>query len=458
MQHPPVQWRARFEDENAQRLVLGAQVDSVLIIILLPLFGLLDLYAHHEAANTMLVVRGVGTLAAIALFLLLRLAAKNGRLRRHLRQVIWLIFYNAVICVDLLILLAGGAESPYYAGLCLILLGMFVSLPYSLTEMASHAGVIWAQYVAVMLLFDSDFADARPFVSNNFFMVSIIVVGLVWAYLTRNLHVKEFVRRMQLAERDEALREEMRMNVRTLEELTRANEVKEHFVATLSHELRNPITVIAGAHSVLLDTAKGSLNAEQMDWLLRAQKCTLELEDVIAATLDLSRFEAGQTPLRLQETDPATIAAELAAEIRVTQEKPHLSLLWEVPEGLPLIRTDPLKLKMILRNLVGNALKFTDRGYVRVQAQALNGGIEIRVSDTGIGIPAASLPTIFEPFRQAHQDESARRGGVGLGLHIVQRLVAVLGGTVAAASEEGRGSTFRVWLPKSWTHSEVPNS
>jgi signal transduction histidine kinase len=111
------------------------------------------------------------------------------------------------------------------------------------------------------------------------------------------------------------------------------------------------------------------------------------------------------------------------------------------------LRTDPLKVKMVLRNLVTNALKFTEDGSITVTAEQLNGGVEFQVKDTGIGIAADKIPTLFEPFTQAHGIQSRRKGGAGLGLHLVRRLVDVLGGHIDITSEVGQGTTFRVWLP-----------
>jgi len=103
---------------------------------------------------------------------------------------------------------------------------------------------------------------------------------------------------------------------------------------------------------------------------------------------------------------------------------------------------------MALRNLITNAVKFTERGDVRIDAQTRDGGVEFRVTDTGIGIPSKALPALFKPFAQAHGIESRRRGGAGLGLHLVKRLVEILGGSVEVESQVGRGSTFRIWLPR----------
>jgi signal transduction histidine kinase len=114
---------------------------------------------------------------------------------------------------------------------------------------------------------------------------------------------------------------------------------------------------------------------------------------------------------------------------------------------LPLLYTDPGKLKIVIKNLINNAVKFTEQGTITVTTQNQERGIAISVTDTGIGIPREALALIFEPFRQVESSTARRYEGTGLGLHIVKRFLELLGGEVAVESEKGRGSTFRVWLP-----------
>ena len=142
----------------------------------------------------------------------------------------------------------------------------------------------------------------------------------------------------------------------------------------------------------------------------------------------------------------ANLIDEVDSETRGLQERSPLSFLWRVSPGLQ-VHTDPAKLKLILKNLIANAIKFTEQGTVTLEAFPGNPGVEITVADTGIGIAPEALPIIFEPFRQADASLTRRRGGVGLGLYIVRRLLDMLGGSITVESEVGRGSTFRIQLP-----------
>jgi signal transduction histidine kinase/CheY-like chemotaxis protein len=236
-------------------------------------------------------------------------------------------------------------------------------------------------------------------------------------------------------------------NARLVEELERANRLKGEFVATMSHELRTPLNVIIGYTALLTDGMFGALTPDQLDPLRRLDKSARELLDLVTATLDLSRLEAGRLPVEAREFQVRDVIQELAAETGLLGTKPGVALRWTVAGDLPALFTDPVKLKVILKNLVTNAVKFTEQGSIVVDAAPRAGGVEVCVTDSGIGIPGESLPVIFEPFRQADSSNTRPYGGVGLGLYIVRRLLDVLGGSISVESEVGRGSMFRVWLP-----------
>lgn len=242
-------------------------------------------------------------------------------------------------------------------------------------------------------------------------------------------------------------------SARLVEKLERANRLKSEFVATMSHELRTPLNVIMGYNEILLDGAFGSVNAEQTNVLRRVDQSAKTLLELVNATLDMSRLESGRVELERSEVDLPGLIREIDTEVREFQDTKHaVRFAWEIETPLPHLVTDVLKLKVVLKNLIGNAIKFTERGKIVVHVRPHRGGIEFSVTDTGIGIAAADQPLIFEPFRQVDSSNTRRYGGVGLGLYIVHRLGELLGGTISVESERGSGSTFRVWLP---TESEV---
>ena len=233
-----------------------------------------------------------------------------------------------------------------------------------------------------------------------------------------------------------------------LQELTAANRLKSDFVATMSHELRTPLNIILGYQSLLQEGTFGSLTGEQSAALERIGRSGQELFELISATLDVSRIESGSVAIDRQPVHLHDIAREVELETREFQIKPGVEVHWRVAASLPPVYTDAAKFKVILKNLFSNALKFTDAGSVVVSAAVQNGGVEVQVEDTGIGIPRDALPIIFEPFRQVGDALTRSHGGVGLGLYIVHRLVGMLEATLHVESEPGRGTRFRVWVPR----------
>jgi len=226
-----------------------------------------------------------------------------------------------------------------------------------------------------------------------------------------------------------------------------ANRTKSEFLATLSHELRTPLGLILGYTSLLLDGAFGDLSEEQGDTLRRVDRNTQELRDLSTVVLDLSRLEADRLPVEVNEVKIPKLLEEIQAETHGLQAHTSLAFVWQSEKDVPSLRTDPRKLKIVVKNLLGNAGKFTKEGLVTVAVRRERDGVAIGVTDTGIGIPAEELATIFEPFRQVEHPATRQQGGPGLGLHIVKRLMELLGGTVMVESEVGKGSVFQVWLP-----------
>jgi PAS domain S-box-containing protein len=237
-------------------------------------------------------------------------------------------------------------------------------------------------------------------------------------------------------------------NACLMEEAELTSRLKSNFLATISHELRTPLTIIMGYTDMLLEGGFGPLAAEQSSSLRKVDQSARELLELIVAMLNISRLEIGELPVELTDVQPAELLEELRSEVVARREKAGVRMIWQVAPDLPPLSTDRTKLTIILRNLVLNAIKFTDAGEVRLTIFAERDGIAFSVSDTGVGIAPETLPLIFEPFRQQEAPSTWRYGGIGLGLYVVRRFVETLGGSVSAASEVGKGSVFRVWIPR----------
>jgi PAS domain S-box-containing protein len=233
-------------------------------------------------------------------------------------------------------------------------------------------------------------------------------------------------------------------NAQLVEKLERASRLKSEFVSTMSHELRTPLNVILGYTDMLADLTTSD---DATSLLARVRHSALELLEMIEATLDLNRLAAGKDAPRPERVRLRALWEELEAEFAALPRKTEAVLRWECPAGIETLDTDRRKLKMIVKNLVGNALKFTPAGEVVARWDREGDVAVMRVRDTGIGIRREHLADIFEMFRQVDSSDHRSYGGVGLGLYIVRQLVDQLGGTIAVDSEPGRGSTFCVRLP-----------
>ena len=231
-------------------------------------------------------------------------------------------------------------------------------------------------------------------------------------------------------------------------ELEQADHLKSEFLATVSHELRTPLNVIIGYAEMLADGAGGTLAAEQQEMVDSIKRYSTLQRDLITNVLDFSRLSSGAVSMHVEPFTLGPLLEEVESLYREQLRDGPVHLVVSLAEQAPAMETDRIKLQEIVRNLVDNAIKFTDAGTVTVAVTADGpGGLSIAVSDTGRGIPPDELGSIFEAFRQIGDSSTRQTGGVGLGLSIVHRLVGVLGGSITAESRLGEGSTFRVRVP-----------
>lgn len=282
----------------------------------------------------------------------------------------------------------------------------------------------------------------------DFLSILTLFGGLVAAGLfgvVLHLALKARLQREVLRNVNRRLQKEIAERRLAEEAAQSANRSKSEFLATMSHEIRTPMAGVLGMLDLTLAT---ELSTEQAEYLAMARSSADSLLSLLNDILDLSKIEAHRLDLL---ATPFSIRQCLRESLRifaVRAKEKGLELISLVEPDVPdAVVGDPLRLRQVLVNLVGNAIKFTDRGQVtiRVRQQPDAGSgitLRVQVSDTGIGIPAEKRALIFDPFRQADGSAARRYGGTGLGLTISARLVQLMGGTIAVESEAGKGSTF----------------
>lgn len=236
------------------------------------------------------------------------------------------------------------------------------------------------------------------------------------------------------------------------QELANANQAKDRFLAGMSHELRTPLNAIIGFTGTLLMKLPGPLNDEQQKQLRTVQSSARHLLALINDLLDVSKIEAGKVTLTFEPVDCVAVAHEVAATLRPQADDKGLEFTIDTPEPLMLLHTDRRALSQIVLNLVGNAIKFTECGSVRLTlSTSVAAGArttEIRIDDSGVGIPLAEQDKLFGAFARVNSARPGAPEGTGLGLHLSQKLAELLGGKITFRSESGKGSSFSLILPR----------
>ncbi len=285
-------------------------------------------------------------------------------------------------------------------------------------------------------------------------LIGIIAIVVMLFILGGSMLLKRQVnaRTRELRQLNQQMEERIKQRTAELSEAMEkakaADHLKSAFLATMSHELRTPLNSIIGFTGILLQGLAGSLNEEQKKQMGMVKNSSLHLLALINDVLDISKIEAGQ--LRLS---PTLFALKPVIEktldlISPAARKKAIALQLEIAPDVSEVTQDQRRLEQVILNLLNNAVKFTDKGRIRIVCRRLKDQYQIAVTDTGMGIRPEDIPSLFAPFHQVETGLARRHEGTGLGLSISKKLIEMMGGTIAVESTWEQGSTFSIWFPE----------
>jgi signal transduction histidine kinase len=335
----------------------------------------------------------------------------------------------------------GGSGSGYYVGLMILFMGVGTMVPLSAKQASWIIGGLYAAYCGIPL-FAEDMVVWDRFGLHLFFLGAGGFAGVMSCQILDRMRFKDFVQRKQLED--------------ARDELERMDQAKSRFTANIHHELRTPLTLMLAPLEAMRGGDFGEIPATLQRTLGTMQANGLRLLKLINNLLDLAKVESQQLEVTRRAVELGRLVRDVVEGARPMAARKGLALEMEGFEALPVVHVDPDAMEKVLVNLIGNALKFTERGGITVGAEAVEeGGVHLEVRDTGIGMPREELGRIFDRFAQVDASATRTHEGTGIGLSLVQELVALHGGRAWAESDgPGRGTTMHVVLPQGESDTE----
>lgn len=421
--------------DMADRIRLG-KVACLLVIILMPAGFLLDLWLYPEEALIFMAARLVCSMLVGGL-----LALHYTELgRQWIRPASWLIALLPALFISAMIAVNEGANSPYYAGLNLILLATNVVVHWNLRESLLTSVLIIALYIMAITVNGSPPGPGQPY-AYLFFMIETAVIVITGNYFYNRLRLREFEAQHKLQLSQQNLEHS---NKRLLE----LDELKGRFFANISHELRTPLTLVLAPLENLRQHPHLQRDPPLRECIQTMHANSMRLLKLINDLLDLVRLDAGQMRLHRQTIDVKPFLEGTLNAVRQFAEDRRLRLALTINPGLEKITADPDRIEKVFLNLLFNAMKFTPAGgLIRVQASADGDDALFEIVDTGVGMSPESIKHLFSRFWQADTSSQRKYQGVGIGLALVKELVEAHSGSVTGESQLGQGTTFRIRLP-----------
>ncbi|MCG8453097.1 MAG: response regulator [Spirochaetales bacterium] len=421
-----------FQDETRERIARDTRRGVLVTLFMYPVFIPLDYVVYPTLAPIFMWIRFAVVALSIGVHFLMRLSFPQ----KHPRIFGMFAYLYCSYAILLMVHLAEGYMSPYYAGVNLVLLCLLFIVPMDVKETAVVVILIYAGYV-IPILYQGNIQNLAAFVGNNFFVVSTMLLVVFSSQLANIMRRREFSARYELANANEELQE--------------LDVVKSQFFASVSHEIRTPLTSILAPTDSLRRGDLGAMTPAQKSLVNQVHRNAIRLLDLINQMLDFAKFDAGKMQLRLKRVDMARIVKNQASLFQEVCKRKGLFLDFEIFGSIPVVFLDQEKVERILSNLIRNAVKFTEQGGICVSLLLDEGDdpqwMTVKVQDSGIGIASEDFHKVFENFRQVDGSMTRRYDGTGLGLAIVRESVELQHGRIDLESEEGVGSTFSIRLP-----------
>lgn len=431
------EFQAKLKSETQQRRLRNNKVACVLVIALMPLGTLLDMFVYFAEVPRFLKLRLICALLA-GILLALHYTPFGCRRVRWLGAPIALL---PAFFISLMIARVHGFDSPYYAGINLVLLAVNVIVHWTFWESLATSACVLLFYTVAGFAAPVRVHDSGIVFNNYYFLVLTCIVVVTGNTLYNRLRLREFMSGYQL-DRSRRLLE------RSYQQLRDLDAMKGRFFANISHELRTPLTLLIAPLERLRDHPACRADPRLSDMLATMNNHGLRLLKLINDLLDLVRLDARGLTLNRTPIDAESFSLGLINSLGAYAQDRGIKVACHVDPGMPRVFADPDKLEKILLNLLFNSIKFTPAGgQVSLRATRDANMALFEVSDTGVGIATENLPRLFSRFWQADASSQRKYQGAGLGLALVKELTEAHGGSVEARSQLGHGTTMIVRLP-----------
>ncbi len=434
-----------FTNNERQVIIQNYQVGCILGIIFMPAGISLDYFVYPEAVVPFLQLRLGCSLLLGLVWILLKTPAGI----KYYRPLGLVEVALPIIFISLMIYREDGPNSPYYAGLNLVLMGAGIVLRWTLADsivvLALTLGIYWAACHA-----HGPALVQGIFFNNLYFLTVTGVFVITGNYYYNRLRYQEFALRFELDKNRKMLEE----NHRKLVEL---DKLKSHFFANISHELRTPLTLMLAPLETLMQEKGQGFNSQTQEWFMTMHNQGMRLLKLINDLLDLVRLDSGKMEIKREVVALPEFMRGLVNSIRKVAEDKRVQLSLHTGPESDTLMLDRDKLEKIVLNLIFNAIKFTPAGgRVEVSTARQEQDLVLCVSDTGMGIAEENMPFLFNRFWQADISSKRKYQGAGIGLALVKELVEVQGGSVAAQSQLGKGTSMTVRLPYVLAEAQSP--